>query len=118
VTSGLSEGNEWVAEAWVNGVRKKRNESITFTSCAHTCRNSEGVLTCSMTSMEHTTSYCFPSANNASAVVWKYFKDSADRANWGSPIAWVEAIPMFASEASIPVVLAPNLARLWRYLQY
>jgi len=102
----------------VNGVREKRNETLAFTSCAHACRNSEGVLTCSMTSMEHTMSYCFPSANNASAVVCKYFKDFSDRANWGSPAAWVEAIPIFASEASIPVVLAPNLARVWRNGQH
>jgi hypothetical protein len=105
-------GSEQVTKAWANETEKKRNESLTFTSCAHACRNSEGVLTCSMTSIEHTTSYCFPSANKVSAVVCKYFKDRADRANWGSPAAWVEAIPIFASEASIPVVLAPSLARL------
>ena len=107
-----------VTKVHVNGVREKRNETLAFTSCAHTWRNSEGVLTCSMTSMEHTTSYCFPSANNASAVVCRYFKDFSDRANWGSPAAWAEAIPMFASEASIPVVLAPSLARLWRNVQH
>ena len=96
----------------------KRNESLALTSCAHTCRNSEGALTCSITSIEHTTSYCFPSSNNASAVVCRYFKDLADRANGGSPAACVEAIPMFASEASIPVVLAPSLARLWQNFQH
>ena len=76
------------------------------------------MLTCSITSKEHTTSYCFPSASSASAVVCRYFKDLADRANWGSAAAWAEAIPIFASEASIPVVLAPSLARLWRNFEY
>ena len=119
MTSGLQwMGLGQATKVHVNGARKKRNETLAFTSCVHTCRNSEGMLTCSITSMEHTTSYCFPSVNNASAVVCRYFKDFSDRANWGSPAAWVEAIPMFASEASIPVVLAPSLARLWRKVQH
>ena len=78
---------EQVTKAWALEVRKNRNERLAFTSCAHTCRNSEGVLTCSKTSIEHTTSYCFPSANKASAVVCRYVRDLDDRVNWGSPAA-------------------------------
>lgn len=89
MTSGLQrKGLGQMTKAWAYEMREKRNEKLAFKSCAHTCRNSEGALTCSKTSIEHTTSYCFPSASNASAVVCRYVKDLVDpRANCGSRAA-------------------------------
>lgn len=83
---------------------------LTFTNSAQERRKSAGLSTCSMTSIEQTTSKRWSSSTNCSAVTFRYVSDKGRKD--GSFDACTDAIPMFDADASIPSVLAPSLARL------
>jgi hypothetical protein len=61
--------------------------------------------------MEHTKSYCFLEERRDSAGEWMYVREEGEKE--GSAEACAAAIEMFDLDASIPVVCAPNLARLY-----
>lgn len=93
-----------------------RIKGRTFTSSASDFRKPAGLSTCSMTSIEHTTSNRCDSCIRSSAEQCLYANEPfrgcvVDGANIGSTAAWTDAIAIFDSEASTPIVRAPDLAR-------
>jgi hypothetical protein len=80
----------------------------TLTSSAHDLRNAAGLSTCSMTSIEQTTSNRFGSCTSVSAKACR--KESEARC--GSAAAWRVATWMFSAEASMASVFAPRRVRL------
>ena len=98
---------------------KSDNSQIvdTLTSSAHERRKSAGLSTCSITSIEHTTSYLCGSLIKVSAAVCLYVNEpregSVGRDKAGSAAECSDAIAMFFSDASMASVRAPSRAKLY-----
>ena len=89
---------------------------LTLTSSAQERRKSAGLSTCSITSIEHTTSKRCGSLTKVSAAVCLYVNEpregSAGRDKVGSAAECRDAIAMFFSDASIASARAPSRAKL------